>query len=165
MISAFSISEFAIADVGQRIVPATVSMNANFTQTTTNIIRIRINSVHVISTFVTVKVASGTMTATVILDANFTQTTNTIRVRPNSNINFDANFTQTTTGTRIRLGTSSLDGRFIMTTVGAPVWERIRIVANENWTPITHTGDTWTPINAGGNIQSWTEVEPPNGIN
>lgn len=162
MLGAGSFSEFSFSN--QPLVQGGVlSVDANFTQTTTGT-RIRTNVVSVISTFVTVKVASGTMTAAFSIDANFTQTTTAIRRRLAS-ATVDANFTQTTTGTKIRLASTSLSGNFLMTTVGGPFWERIRTGANNNYVEITHTGDSWTEVNAGGNIQSWTKVEPPNGIN
>jgi len=161
MLGVGSFSQFSFSN--QPLVPGGVlSIDANFTQTSTGT-RIRTNSVHVISTFVTVKVAAGTMTGTVSVDANFTQTTTGTRVRLASSA-VDANFTQTTTATKIRLGSTSLSSNFLMTTIGGPFWERIRTGTNNNWVEITHTGDSWTEINAGGNIQSWTKVEPPNGI-
>jgi hypothetical protein len=66
-------------------------------------------------------------------------------------------FTQTTIPNLIASGESSMTFLFVMTVDGGLLWVPIDPGGTPNWSAITHTGDSWTEINAGGTINQWTE--------
>ena len=66
-------------------------------------------------------------------------------------------FTQSVLGGFLEFGVAEMSASFIMTADGRILWEQITPTGTENWTTISHTGDTWTPINASGTIEQWTE--------
>ena len=92
--------------------------------------------------------------------------------------NQSAEFTQTTTPSAIYFGLSEIEAVFIntgtgsilkdpgpidisavfvQTTDGRLFWERIDAdVPAENWVQIVPTGGIWTPVNASGTINIWT---------
>jgi len=52
---------------------------------------------------------------------------------------------------------SSMTFLFVMTTDGNLLWVPIDPGGTPNWSNISHTGDSWTEINAGGTVNQWTE--------
>jgi len=53
----------------------------------------------------------------------------------------------------------SMSTDFVITSGGELLWNKINAGAtNENWTEITHTGDSWTEITVGGTTETWTEM-------
>jgi len=56
-------------------------------------------------------------------------------------------------------GESDMLFAFVMTTDGNYLWIEIDASTTpENWTEITHSGDSWTEINASGTIETWTNM-------
>jgi len=54
-------------------------------------------------------------------------------------------------------GPIEINSVFVITANGDILWEQIDAGAtSENWTQVTHTGDTWTQINAGTSSETWT---------
>ena len=52
----------------------------------------------------------------------------------------------------------------MITANGDILWEQVDAGAtSENWTQVTHTGDTWTEINAGTSSETWTNKVVLNG--
>ena len=71
----------------------------------------------------------------------------------------DSTFLQTTAPIAILSGDADIIFAFDQTTDGRLLWEQINAGAtNENWTEITHTGDSWTEITVGGTTETWTEM-------
>ena len=58
----------------------------------------------------------------------------------------------------IKFASTSVDSLFIQSAQGELLWEPVDPnTAVEIWVPVTHTGDTWTPINASGTIEQWIQ--------
>jgi hypothetical protein len=99
-----------------------------------------------------INIASGV----VIQDFNFTQSV-TPSVVFTTSVDIESLFTQSVLGGLLEFGVAEMSASFIMTADGRILWEQIIPTGTENWTTISHTGDTWTPINASGTIEQWTE--------
>ena len=71
----------------------------------------------------------------------------------------DSEFSQSALGGLIVPAESDMVHLFVQSTFGELLWVNINAATGgvENWTPITHSGDTWTQINAGGTIEQWIE--------
>ena len=98
---------------------------------------------------------------TASLEAVFIQTTNGIAVRGGISEQ-DFSFTQATLGSMIfEADPLQISGVFIQTTDGRLYWDiwtgSPGNSPQENWVQITPTGGTWTEINAGAIISTWTE--------
>ena len=62
-----------------------------------------------------------------------------------------------TAGILIYRNDFNVDYAFIQTTSGDFLWTKIEAgTPVEGWNAITHTGDTWTQINASGIVNTWT---------
>ena len=72
--------------------------------------------------------------------------------------NIEAVFIETTLGSIVKdPGPVAINAVFVQTTNGRLFWERIDAdVPRENWVQIAPTGGTWTPVNASGTINNWT---------
>ena len=70
----------------------------------------------------------------------------------------EAVFVQTGLGSIVKdPGPVAINAVFVQTTNGRLFWERIDAdVPRENWVQIAPTGGTWTPVNASGTINNWT---------
>jgi hypothetical protein len=95
------------------------------------------------------------------LEAVFIQTTNGIAVRGGISEQ-DASFTQATFGSKVfEAEPLQISGVFIQTTDGRLYWDiwtgSPGNSPQENWVQISPTGGTWTEINAGAIISTWTE--------
>ena len=86
----------------------------------------------------------------------FSQDTDGIAVRT-AVAELVAFFTQTTAASLVASGVSSMTFLFVMTTDGGLLWVPIDPGGTPNWSAISHTGDSWTEINAGGTVNQWTE--------
>ena len=61
-------------------------------------------------------------------------------------------------GLLIQDGEAHLEFGFVQTTDGELLWVRMNVnTPAETWTAISHSGDTWTEINAGGIVNTWIE--------
>ena len=111
------------------------------------------------------------------MSAEFTQTSSPNMLYSGIS-NQSAEFTQTTTPNAIYSGLSEIEAVlintvtgsilkdpgpidisavFVQTTDGRLFWERIDAdVPAENWVQIVPTGGIWTPVNASGTINIWT---------
>ena len=91
------------------------------------------------------------------MSAEFTQTGS-----PNATYSglseIEAVFINTGTGSILKdPGPVDISAVFIQTTDGRLFWERIDAdVPRENWVQIVPTGGIWTPVNASGTINIWT---------
>ena len=121
-------------NVGSGTLVGVATIDGNFTQTSTG---------------------AGTFVGT--SEQDFTQTVEAFRVDVNP-VEVTADFTQTTAGIGIFSGVSSQDLNFTKTSVGDILFEEIDAGATvENWTEITHSGDTWTDKSASATTETWTE--------
>ena len=69
----------------------------------------------------------------------------------------DSSFDMSTLGGFLLTTSQTMDSVFIITTNGDILWVQIDAGATtENWTQVTHTGDSWTEINAGTSSETWT---------
>ena len=75
-----------------------------------------------------------------------------------TDLSLDAQFDITQAlGGLLRFASQSMDSVFIITTDGAILWVKVDASGTpENWTQVTHTGDSWTQINAGTSSETWT---------
>jgi len=89
--------------------------------------------------------------------AEFTQTTTPNAIYSGLS-EIEAVFINTGTGSIIKdPGPVDISAAFIQTTDGRLFWERIDAdVPSENWVQIVPTGGIWTPVNASGTINIWT---------
>ena len=55
-------------------------------------------------------------------------------------------------------GPIEINSVFVITANGDILWVEVDAGATteESWTQVTHTGDTWTEINAGTSSETWT---------
>jgi len=69
----------------------------------------------------------------------------------------DSSFDMSTLGGFLLTTSQTMNSLFIITANGDILWVQVDAGATtENWTPITHTGDSWTNINAGSSAETWT---------
>jgi len=69
----------------------------------------------------------------------------------------DSQFDLSALGGFLLTGSQTMDSLFIITANGDILWVQVDAGATtENWTPITHTGDSWVQINAGTSPETWT---------
>lgn len=94
------------------------------------------------------------------LEAVFVQTTDAVAVR-GAVSEQEASFTQSSFGGKLFFSEPAFTGVFIQTTDGRLYWDiwtgSPGNSPQENWVQITPTGGTWTEINAGAIISTWTE--------
>ena len=70
----------------------------------------------------------------------------------------DSTFLQTTASIAILSGDADIIFNFDQSTLGALLWEQINAGdTQENWSEITHTGDTFTEITPSV-TNNWTEM-------
>ena len=93
------------------------------------------------------------------MDASFEQGDATLSVIFSANSTQISQFDQSALGGLIVPAESDMVHLFVQSTFGELLWVNINASTGgvENWTPITHSGDTWTQINAGGTIEQWIE--------
>ena len=130
--------------------------------------------------FSTVQTASGTFVASAISeqDAAFIQSTNAVMTISAASEQ-SANFTQTSGASVLYSASQEMTAEFIQSSLGSKVilmdelqinavfvvsaqgrfyWERIDADdPSENWVQVVPSGGTWTEINAGGTIETWTD--------
>ena len=131
-----------------------------------------------IGTTVAVNVGVGILSGVATITAQFDQSTTaaaTVVGSQTLNFQFDqtaaanivklgvqsitSEFSQDTDTSVIFVGISSMDLSFVQTTAGALLWEPVDASATtENWSSITHTGDTWTEISGSDTTETWTET-------
>ena len=86
------------------------------------------------------------------------QTTLANRLREAA-LSMGSTFLQTTASIAILSGDADIVFSFDQSTLGALLWEPIDAGGTqENWSEITHTGDSWTEITVGGTTETWTEM-------
>jgi hypothetical protein len=79
----------------------------------------------------------------------------------NNPASIEAVFVQASEGSKVILsGPAQVDAAFIQTTEGRLYWDvwtgRPTYSPQENWVQIVPAGGTWTDINAGATIATWT---------
>ena len=76
----------------------------------------------------------------------------------NSPLSIESVFIQTSLGTKVILmNPLQINAVFVMSAEGRFYWERIDAdTPSENWVQVVPSGGTWTEINAGGTIETWT---------
>ena len=171
-------SDFTQTAQGLRFATGIAELDANFTQTgIPNITASGVSeqSANFGQTSTQTLIAGGTAD----VSANFTQTAAAVRILyglQEAEANFDVNnalggmlfsatfdatseflITETLAGL-IRFGSTSVNSLFIKSVQGELLWEPVDSSTTvEIWVPITHSGDTWTQINAGGTIEQWNQ--------
>ena len=73
-------------------------------------------------------------------------------------LDIESVFIQTSLGTKVILMDElQINAVFIVSAEGRFYWERIDAdTPSENWVQVVPSGGTWTEINAGGTIETWT---------
>jgi len=73
-------------------------------------------------------------------------------------LDIESVFVQTSLGTKVILMDElQINAVFIVSAEGRFYWERIDAdTPSENWVQVVPSGGTWTEINAGGTIETWT---------
>ena len=76
----------------------------------------------------------------------------------NSPLSIESVFIQSSLGTKIiNMDELQINAVFVMSAEGRFYWERIDAdTPSENWVQVVPSGGTWTEINAGGTIETWT---------
>ena len=76
----------------------------------------------------------------------------------NSPLTIESVFIQSSLGTKVILmDPLQIDAVFVMSAEGRFYWERIDAdTPSENWVQVVPSGGTWTEINAGATIATWT---------
>jgi hypothetical protein len=171
-------SDFTQNAQGLRFATGVAGLDANFTQTgVPNIIASGVSeqSANFTQTSAQTLIAGGTAD----ISGNFTQTTAAVRILyglQDSTYRFDLIdvlggvlfsgeleatsefFVTKSLGGLLRFASTSADSFFIQSTLGEILWEPVDPNTTvEIWVPMTHTGGTWTPINASGTIQQWIQ--------
>ena len=68
---------------------------------------------------------------------------------------------QSSLGGLLIAGTSDIVFLMVQSTLGELKFVPVDVGQSvETWSEITHSGDTWTEINAGTNAETWTETVP-----
>jgi len=73
-------------------------------------------------------------------------------------LDIESVFVQTSLGTKVILMDElQINAVFVVSAQGRFYWERIDAdTPSENWVQVVPSGGTWTEINAGGTIETWT---------
>ena len=74
-------------------------------------------------------------------------------------LDIESVFIQTSLGTKVILMDElEINAVFVVSAEGRFYWERIDAdTPSENWVQVVPSGGTWTEINAGGTIETWTD--------
>jgi len=135
--SADFIGTTVAVNVGVGILSGVATMTAQFDQTST---------------------AAATVVSSQTLNFQFDQTA-AANIVKEATQSVTSEFSQEANSSVIFVGISNMDLSFVQTTAGALLWEPVDAsVTTENWSSITHTGDTWTEISASGTTETWTET-------
>ena len=128
------------SSIGVGTLVGTVSLNGNFTQTSTSMF-----------------ISAG---ASIDANVNFTQTTEDIKIVNFTDATLSSAFTQSGNGIMIGSGVATTNLNMTQTSSGDLLYENINAGATEEeYTTISPSGtESWTTVNPSGS-ETWTEIE------
>ena len=128
------------SSIGVGTLVGTVSLNGNFTQTSTSMF-----------------ISAG---ASIDANVNFTQTTEDIKIVNFTDATLSSAFTQSANGIMIGSGVATTNLNMTQTSSGDLLYENINAGATEEeYTTISPSGtESWTTVNPSGS-ETWTEIE------
>jgi hypothetical protein len=128
------------SSIGVGTLVGTVSLNGNFTQTSTSMF-----------------ISAG---ASIDANVNFTQTTENIKIVNFTDVTLSSTFTQSANSIMIGSGVATTNLNMTQTSSGDLLYENINAGATqEEYTTISPSGtETWTTVNPSGS-ETWTEIE------
>lgn len=142
---------------GTFVASAISEQDAAFIQSTNSVMTLSAASEQS-ANFTQTSVASLIQSASQEMTAEFIQSvapTFIINSRP---LDIESVFIQSSLGTKIiNMDELQIEAVFVVSAEGRFYWERIDAdTPSENWVQVVPSGGTWTEINAGGTIETWT---------